>query len=117
MSKYASYDIFENDIVVNFNAEDEKVKKVTEKIKENSYAQSYDWNDFFDFYLSKKNPNLHEELKKEHGNANYLGKYRKSLISEDKANKLVDLLNQFVDSEEDTYNFFQQYGNEMYSDK
>jgi len=103
---YVKMDEFDNTITVCFYCEHDKIMAIGEKmesINENAYMNGYNWEAFFDYYLSKHAPDVSESMEADPEAGMYAAYYALSPENKVRAEKFVKIIQRLVENEEDLY--------------
>lgn len=103
-------------IGVCFWIEKEKVVDISDKmeeIHEDAYMNVYNWQAFFNHYLSNQHPELLEGLDVQPKLGIYVARYKHNPDNEKKANKLEEIIEDLIAQEEKVYTYLEKYSNEI----
>lgn len=106
----------ENEIAVYFYIENEKPFAIGEKmneINEQAYMNGYNWEAFFNYYLSKHTPDVLEEMVTDSEAGTYVACYPITVENEVKANKFIEIIRSLVENEEELYRIVRDEGDEI----
>ena len=113
---YVNIDKFENTISVCLYIEQDRIMaigKQMKKINENAYMNGYNWEAFFDYYLSKYAPDIIENMEADPEAGMYAVYYNLSPENEIKAEKFVKVIQDLIENEEELYRIVREDGNEI----
>ena len=99
---------------VYFNIEADEVMAIGERmeaINEQAYMNGYNWEAFLNHYLQANQPELLDGLDTDSEAGTYVALYDKA--ESDKADKLIDVINELVNSPEKIYNFLKENGEDI----
>lgn len=106
---------FQN-ITVCFQNEQDKVLAIGDKmyaLNEMAYMNGYNWDAFFNYYLSKNHPELLEDLEPDPEAGSYFAHYPLSPESEIKANKFAEVIKYLIENEDVLYKIVEEEGNKI----
>jgi len=113
MDDYLSIIIDENELSLSFFIEDEKPFAIGEKmneINENAYMNGYNWEAFFNYYLSLRAPDVLEGMISDSEAGTYVAIYEKNAENEVRMNKFIEIIRYLVENEDELYRFIRAEG-------
>ncbi|MEZ4884829.1 MAG: Imm51 family immunity protein [Chitinophagales bacterium] len=105
-----------NQLSIIFNVEDEKVMEIGEKmneINEEAYMNGYNWEAFLNHYLAKNHPELMEGMDSDPEAGTFVALYALNPENEEKANKLVEVIEGLIENEAKLYLLVEEEGNDI----
>ena len=100
-------------IVVSFLIEWVKPFAIGEKmneINENAYMNGYNWDAFLNYYLSKHDPDILEGLVSDSEAGTCVAVYELTPENEARANKLLEIIRNLVENENELYSIVREEG-------
>lgn len=116
MADYVKTFTFDKYVEVCFYIEDEQILAVGEKmngIDKNAYMNGYNWEAFFNCYLTKNAPELTEGMHTDPEAGMYVAYYDISKENEAKTERFAQIIISLVENEEDLYSFLRENGEEI----
>ena len=113
---YVKMDKFENTISVCLYNEQDRIMAIGEemkKINENAYMNGYNWEAFFDYYLSKYAPDISENMESDPEAGMYAIYYALSPENEARAEKFVKAIRNLIEDEEELYRIIREEGSKI----
>jgi len=116
--KYVSFFINQefNLVSVSFRNELPKTFAIGEKmyaINKNAYMNGYNWDAFFNYYLSENYPELMEDIEPDPEAGSYVAHYPLSPENKKKAQKFVEIITNLIEHEETIYEIVRHKGDEI----
>jgi len=103
-------------ITVCFYIEEDKIIDIGEKINEineNAYMNGYNWEAFFNFYLSEYAPDVMENMESDPEAGMYVAYYDSSSENEIRANKFLEIICSLIENPENLFDIIRKYGDEI----
>lgn len=113
MEEYVSVSKYENSISVVFCNEADKPFNIGEKmneINEEAYMNGYNWDAFFNYYLSQYAPDVMEGMDSDPEAGTYVAYYDRNPENEARAKKFVEIINTLIENEEELYRIIREEG-------
>lgn len=103
-------------IVLLFEDESDKPLAVGEKmneINEDAYMNGYNWDAFFNYYLSQKAPDILDAMESDPEAGSYAVYFEDTKENELKAKRLADIIISLIEDEEEIYKIVRDKGDEI----
>lgn len=113
MKDYVAVVKHENSISVGFYIEQEKPFAIGEKvneINEEAYMNGYNWEAFFNYYLSKYAPDVIREMDTDSEAGMYVAFYSSTPQNEVRANKFAEIICELIENEDELYRIIRDEG-------
>lgn len=114
MSDYVMVDTIpgETTMVCFYNEQDKPfaIGEKINKINQQAYMNGYNWEAFFNYYLSKHAPDILEGLQPDPEAGMYAAYYKPTLESEVKAHKFARIIRSLIENEEKVYRIIREEG-------
>lgn len=83
------------------------------EIDEKAYMNGYNWEAFFNYYLSKHAPDVLEEMDTDSEAGTYVACYPLTAKNEARADKFIGIINNLVENEEELYRIVREEGDKI----
>lgn len=116
MTDYVKVSKSENWIGVWFYNENAKPFSIGEKmneINEDAYMNGYNWDAFFNYYLTRHAPDLLEGLDSDPEAGSYAAYYPPTEENEQKAERFAQIIVSLIENEEELYRIVRENGDEI----
>lgn len=116
MNDYVKIHKSDDKITVWFYNEDDKPFAIGEKmcaINENAYMNGYNWDAFFNYYLSENAPDILDGLDSDPEAGSYAAFYALTPENEVKAEKFVEIIISLIENQEEVYRIVREEGDEI----
>ena len=116
MADYVSVMNHDKSISIAFYVEKDKIFDIGKKmqqIKEEAYMNGYNWEVFFDYYLSKCAPDILVGLEHDPEAGMYAAYYDLTPENEKRAEKFKEIICSLVENEDEIYKIIHEKGNEI----
>lgn len=116
MTDYVKVSKDENWIGVWFYNENDKPFSIGEKmgeINECAYMNGYNWDAFFNYYLTEHAPELLEGLDRDPEAGSYAAYYPPTEENEQKAERFARIIVSLIENEEEIYRIVREHGDEI----
>ncbi len=116
MADYVEVNKSNNWVHVWFYNENSKPFSIGEKmceINENAYMNGYNWDAFFNYYLSEHEPDILEGLDSDPEAGSYSALYELSQENEKKALRFQEIIISLIENEEELYRIVREKGDEI----
>ena len=113
MDDYLSKGVYENELTLYFDIQEEKPFGIGEKmneINENAYMNGYNWEAFLNYYLSLRAPDVLEGMITDPEAGLYAAYYEKNAENEVRMNKFIEIIRYLVENEDELYKFIRAEG-------
>lgn len=110
---YISITTYKKEISLSFCIESEKPFPIGEKmneINENAYMNGYNWEAFFNYYLSQNAPDVLKGLVSDSDAGTYVAVYKNNSKNEKKVNKFAEIIRSLVENEDELYRIIREEG-------
>lgn len=116
MADYVRINKNDKHICVCFYNEMDKPFAIGEKmyeINEEAYMNGYNWDAFFNYYLSKHAPDVLEGLDSDPEAGSYVALFEATPENEIRADKFKDIICSLIENEEELYRIVREEGDEI----
>lgn len=116
MNEYVSVYKYRGWVGVSFNSEHEKPHALGEKMNalhELAYMNGYNWDAFFNYYLSENAPELLEGLDRDPEAGSYAAYYELNEENEKKAERFAEIIVSLIENEEESCRIVREKGDEI----
>ncbi len=116
MKDYVSIVKHENSLSVCFYLEHNIPFKIGEKMNElnkDAYMNGYNWEAFFNYYLSKNHPEIREKMDTDPEAGMYVAYYELNPENEKKAKKFVEVIENLIENENKLYDIIKNEGDKI----
>jgi len=116
MADYVAINQDSDRIYICFNIEQGKILAIGEKmciINENAYMNGYNWDAFFQYYLTKNVPDLLEGLDTDPEAGGYFAYYDMTVENLEKAKRFEKIIISLIENEEELYRIVRDEGDEI----
>ena len=116
MSNYTAINKHESSISVCFYIEQDKIIEIGKKMNEindRAYMNGYNWEAFFNWYLPKHALDVTEGMGTDPEAGMYVAYYTLTPENEVRAEKFVEIIQKFVENEDELYTLVRNHGNEV----
>jgi len=110
---YISISTYENEISMSFLIEWEKplaIGKKMNELNENAYMNGYNWEAFFNYYLSKHASDVLEGLISNSEAGTYVAVYERTPENMIRVNKFVEIIRSLIENEDELYRIIREEG-------
>ena len=83
------------------------------EINENAYMNGYNWDAFFNYYLSQNAPDILEGLDSDPEAGSYVAYYELTEENERKAERFAQIIISLIENEEELYRIVREKGDEI----
>lgn len=116
MNEYAKLNISEEYVHVWFYNEMDKPFLIGKKMGElnsEAYMNGYNWDSFFNYYLSQNAPDLLKGLDPDPEAGSYVAIYERTPENEIKGKKFVEIIEFLIENEEEIYRIVREEGEQI----
>ncbi len=113
---YVSIVKHENSLSVCFYLEQDKPFRIGEKmneLNEEAYMNGYNWEAFFDYYLTKHSSEVIKNMDPDPEAGMYVACYDLTSENEKKAEKFVEIIEDLIENEDKLYEIVKNEGNDI----
>ncbi len=99
-----------------FYNEEDKPFAIGEKmneINEEAYMNGYNWDAFFNYYLTKNAPDILEGMDSDPEAGSYAAHFERTEENEEKAERFVEIIVSLIENEEELYRIVREEGGEI----
>ena len=83
------------------------------KIHEEAYMNGYNWEAFFNYYLTKHHPDILEHMDTDPEAGMYAAYFKKTVENKKRAKQFIGIINELMENEEVIYELIRQEGNQI----
>jgi len=114
--EYLQIESLDDHICIMFYADDEKILAIGDKINninEEAYMNGYNWEVFFDYYLSKNAPDILNNMDADPEAGMYTAVFELSDENKKRADKFAEIIHHLISNEEELYKIIRADGDNI----